>query len=298
LAELKTLDVGNNVLDAITLMEERNMGSAVVTCENKVVGILTERDLLKKLSQTNGLKIESLLSETMTRDPIVITDQSTVAECIYLMVRREFRHIPIVNELGGPYKMISINDILKFIKECFPNDIERHGTIFKWTRNDTFAQEETFEWDKEVEGKVSGNIFLTPLLKLLVQKPLKLDENTSVQETILKINENNCGAVIITSFETKVVGIVTERDFLRKVYGKVDLSKEAIPISNFMTANPHCLLTEHLLAHAINNMSACTYRNIILVDEERFPLGLISLSDILLYLFSKVFPTQELTSFN
>ena len=51
-----------------------------------------------------------------------------------------------------------------------------------------------------------------------------------------------------------------------------------------MTENPHCLTPNHLLAYAINNMFALNCRNIPLVDEDGFPVAILTLQDLLNYI--------------
>ena len=97
----------------------------------------------------------------------------------------------------------------------------------------------------------------------------------------------------IPEYETIVKGIVTERDLLLKAYHQFDVIESNPPISNFMTENPHCLFTGHIFAHAINNMFEGHYRHIVLVNEEKFPLGIISLQDMLMFLKEKIFPAIE-----
>jgi len=75
-------------------------------------------------------------------------------------------------------------------------------------------------------------------------------------------------------------GIITERDILKKVFGKHEIGSQ-IPAKNFMTPNPDTLLERHVMSYAINNMFEGSYRNIILVDEERIPISYVSLVDII-----------------
>ena len=84
------------------------------------------------------------------------------------------------------------------------------------------------------------------------------------------------GMVAVTRYETELVGVLTERDLLKKVFGKIDLSSQ-IKVSEIMTPNPITLLEKHVLSYAINNMFVKNFRNIILVDEEKNPISSISL---------------------
>ena len=71
-----------------------------------------------------------------------------------------------------------------------------------------------------------------------------------------KMQTNKKSVAIVTEYETKIKGIITERDFLTKVLGKIDLNSQnpSPKLVNFMTVNPECLLNRHILSYAINNM--------------------------------------------
>ena len=91
---------------------------------------------------------------------------------------------------------------------------------------------------------------------------------------------------VLTEYETNIKGIITERDFLNKVLGKVDLNlKTSSPnIKQFMTPNPECLLSRHILSYAINNMLSGGYRNVVVVNEDRQPESILSMLDIFKYI--------------
>jgi CBS domain-containing protein len=279
------------ILDVLNILQEKKMGSLTFIEEDKLVGILTEKDLLLRVVG----KIENWrdlpASGVMTKDPLSITLDHTVAEAIKMMSKMEFRHVPIVDDEGRPIHMVSVTDILKFIIKFFPDFVEKQGTVVDW---DIFSFED-FGEDFSIsppsdKGKVSGSIFMTPLKRIRNQSAPCLDHQLPLSEVLEYMQERRLSSLIITEYDSKIKGVFTERDLLMKVLSsevKVDLTK--ILVCDVMTKDPHMLSYKHYLCHGINNMFTFKYRNLIVVDEDRFPIAIIRLLDILKYIASYLF---------
>ncbi len=118
---VETLNVTASMADATNLMRSRKMGSVVITDDqNKLVGIITERDILMKVvGIITDLKGKSI-SEIMTKNPICLQKNDSISNCIKIMHTGGLRHIPIVNDQNEPITLISIKDIVSYIMDHFP----------------------------------------------------------------------------------------------------------------------------------------------------------------------------------
>lgn len=94
-----------------TLKNERGGAVLIVDESEKLVGIFTERDVLKKVVG-NSSAIKAALSEVMTKNPVTISMTSPLAFSLQLMSEGGFRHVPIVDEDGFPLGCISMKDIV------------------------------------------------------------------------------------------------------------------------------------------------------------------------------------------
>ena len=102
------------VFDAITKMVEANVGSLLVADEGEIVGIVTERDYLRRVTLEGRTERETAVRDIMTAPLYVATPDTAIDECMALMTDRRIRHVPVVDE-GQVVGVISIGDLVKFI---------------------------------------------------------------------------------------------------------------------------------------------------------------------------------------
>jgi CBS domain-containing protein len=113
--ELVTVESGATVAEAATVMGERKVGSALVIDGGELVGIFTERDIVRALSQDFDAPGHPI-THWMTRDPATITPETTVKEALDMMLTRGFRHLPVV-EGTTPVGMVSMRDLSRATAE-------------------------------------------------------------------------------------------------------------------------------------------------------------------------------------
>ena len=106
------IDGDSSVLEAVQLMVEKNVGSLLVTERGDVVGIVTERDYLRRVT-LQGRTEEAPVKEIMSAPLVVATLETTVDECMAMMTDRRIRHIPVVDE-EKVVGVVSIGDLVKF----------------------------------------------------------------------------------------------------------------------------------------------------------------------------------------
>jgi CBS domain-containing protein len=103
---------GDVVLKALNLMAEKDIGALVVIDENKLKGIVSERDFVRSIAESERCLIDAPVSKYMTRVVITVESDQTVDDCMKLMTDNHIRHLPVV-EKGEVIGVISIGDIVK-----------------------------------------------------------------------------------------------------------------------------------------------------------------------------------------
>lgn len=111
-----TISPEATVLEAISLMANKGIGAVVVTDQDKVVGILSERDYTRKIMLMERTSKKTSVSEIMTAKVLTVTKSTSVEDCLGLMTDRHLRHLPVVenDKLIG---LISIGDLVKAVME-------------------------------------------------------------------------------------------------------------------------------------------------------------------------------------
>lgn len=107
-----TISPDATVLEALSLMAEKKIGALVVTQQQKVVGIISERDYARKVALMERSSYSTTVSEIMTHAVLTVTPKHSTEHCMQLMTDKHLRHLPVVenDQLTG---LVSIGDLVK-----------------------------------------------------------------------------------------------------------------------------------------------------------------------------------------
>jgi CBS domain-containing protein len=111
-ADVLTTSPEMSVTEAARAMTERRVGSAVVVDDTRLVGIITERDVLRAAASGKDLSDEPVAT-WMTADPITVDVTEPPSEVAAKMRQRGFRHFPVVEE-GDLAGIVSMRDLWQF----------------------------------------------------------------------------------------------------------------------------------------------------------------------------------------
>ncbi|MEX0654540.1 MAG: CBS domain-containing protein [Phycisphaeraceae bacterium] len=99
------------VLDAALLMNEHKIGCLIVLDNGCIVGIFTERDVLRRVVARRLDPGETLVGDVMTREVVCCEPDATVDDARNVVMHRRIRHLPIVDAQGQLLGLISIGDL-------------------------------------------------------------------------------------------------------------------------------------------------------------------------------------------
>lgn len=133
------------------------------------------------------------------------------------------------------------------------------------------------------DDKLQSVIMTAPISDLITGQDLLVASATdSVKKIVEILRKENKNAVLIYK-KKKLVGIISNRDILRKVVGKYkDLSK--VSAQDVMTPNPEYVTADAPIAYVVNKMAMGGFRHVPVLEQDGTPISIIIIKDVLRYL--------------
>jgi len=108
------IDPESTVYQAIEIMSDKHVGALLVMRDQKLMGVISERDYARKVILKGRSSKETLVKEIMTAPAIFVEPGQTVSECMVIMTNNRIRHLPIV-EQENVVGIVSIGDLVNWI---------------------------------------------------------------------------------------------------------------------------------------------------------------------------------------
>src|SRR5215469_4100089 len=109
-----TIDPNATVIDAIRLMDEKNVGALPVVDNGRLVGIVSERDYTRKIILKGRSSKDTPVSDIMTKAVLTVNPSNSVTDCMQIMTDKRVRHLPVLDgrNLVG---ILSIGDVVNWL---------------------------------------------------------------------------------------------------------------------------------------------------------------------------------------
>ena len=112
--DVLTIEPTATLAAAIKLLADRKIGAIVVTgADRQVIGILSERDIVRTFAANGPAALDQQVAQVMTRKVMTCDEAETVASLAERMTQGKFRHLPVV-ERGRLAGIVSIGDVVKY----------------------------------------------------------------------------------------------------------------------------------------------------------------------------------------
>jgi len=118
------------VIDAIQVMDEKNVGALPVVENGALVGIVSERDYTRKVILKGRSSKETPVSDIMTKQLVTVNPNHSVTECMRIMTEKRVRHLPVL-EGSNLIGILSIGDVVNWFisaQTATINNLERYIT--------------------------------------------------------------------------------------------------------------------------------------------------------------------------
>ena len=145
--------------------------------------------------------------------------------------------------------------------------------------------------DRPAPADAVESSLMTDLVSALKPRPpVTVPDTADLGHAMAVMLREGVGAVLVTDAAGKLVGILTERDFLTKIAGSDALG--FLPVRQFMTRHPETVHPDHPLAFALRHMDVGRYRHLPVVRDGR-PVGVISVKDVLRHVLALCQPRSR-----
>jgi len=106
-----TTGAGSTITELVGMLSEHNIGAVVVVDGDQVVGIVSERDVVRRLAEVGTAALDQQISELMTSELVTCTREDSLDDIAVLMTERRIRHLPVLadDELAG---IVTIGDVV------------------------------------------------------------------------------------------------------------------------------------------------------------------------------------------
>lgn len=124
-----------SVADAVELMRREEVGCLLVCAEERLIGIFTERDLLRRVLAAQK-PLTMLVGDCMTPNPVTVHSKDPIGLAVRRMEEGGYRHLPVVDEHSRPVGVLSVKRIVHYLVEHFP------GTVYNLPPEPGMVQQE------------------------------------------------------------------------------------------------------------------------------------------------------------
>ncbi|MEZ4591264.1 MAG: CBS domain-containing protein [Chloroflexota bacterium] len=113
---------GTAVRQSLANMRQNKTNVCLITKDNALIGILTERDILTKVA-TNPANLDATVNEIMTANPITVTPDTSAADALWLMDEKQFRNLPVVGRDGKIRGNMTHQAVISFLAARYPVEV-------------------------------------------------------------------------------------------------------------------------------------------------------------------------------
>lgn len=124
-SEVWSIGPDATVYESLELMASKSVGALLVMEEDRVLGMLSERDYARRIVLHGRSSKATRVSEIMSAPAITITTDATVDDAMRLMTEKHVRHLPIMGEDGGVVGVVSVGDLVKWTISSHEKTIEQ-----------------------------------------------------------------------------------------------------------------------------------------------------------------------------
>lgn len=265
-----------SVAEAAQLMAAKREDCVLVTDDDdRIAGIFTAKDLAFRVVGA-GIKARDVtIEEIMTKNPLCAKTDTSATDALDLMVRKGFRHLPVMDE---NHDISGILDITK----CFYDAMEKLERAYSSSRKLYDALEgvqaelgssqpqQIIQYVEAIRQKMSGPTLESVLTGL---PPTTVSVRTSVKEAAALMKENHTTAVLVQD-QGSITGIFTSKDVVLRVIA-AGLDPSTCSVVRVMTPHPDFAPMDMSIQSALRKMHDGHYLNLPVMSDAGEIVGMV-----------------------
>ena len=251
---------GCSVSATLRKLNESGQNCAFVMQQSRLVGIFTDRDVLRKVVDAPDVW-DDPIDSVMTRTPRTVASNSAAMDALHLMNSHRFRNVPVIGDDD-----VAVGNLTHFSLMQLADTLLRNEA----------AQEDS-------EPSVQHSLSFVNLSGLMSDKPITVTPEATIAEGIDTMRSEDIGALIVIDTTGRIAGIFSERDVLTKIACRLE-KLDSETVGDHMSKDVIKLSPRDSIASALHQMAQHRIRRVPLVSVTLQPTGVISFRDIAGYI--------------
>ncbi len=237
----------------LAVMRDRGISCLVVVEDGAPVGIVTERDIVWGAAHRGETFADRTMGELMTSPVVAVAEETMLVEAYHLLARKRLRHLVLVDAAGKARGVLTQSDLIESLGHDALSETQRVADI-------------------------------------MTREVVSAPGNCTVREAVARLAERSISCLIVAR-DGRPAGIVTERDVVRLLAESPHMG--SLKLYDIMSCPVVCVEADRPVFEAALAMKKRRVRRLVVVDDDRRVLGLVTQSDIVRALESRYVRTLK-----
>ncbi|KAI0160217.1 hypothetical protein GGR57DRAFT_456723 [Xylariaceae sp. FL1272] len=264
------------VAEAAQLMAAKREDCVLVTDDDdRIAGIFTAKDLAFRVVGTGQKATNVTIAEIMTKNPLCARTDTSATDALDLMVRKGFRHLPVMDENQDISGILDITkcfyDAMEKLERAYASSTKLYAAL-EGVQSElgTSQPAQIIQYVEALRSKMSG-----PTLESVLNgnPPTTVSVRTSVKEAAMLMKENHTTAVLVQD-QSQITGIFTSKDVVLRVIAP-GLDPANCSVVRVMTPHPDFAPMDMSIQAALRKMHDGHYLNLPVMNGEGEIVGMV-----------------------
>lgn len=278
----------DSVLSVTKMLAIQRGAAALIVAEGgRLAGILTDKDVTRRVVAKHLDASSTLVSHVMTKNPMCVAMSDSAMNAMSTMIENQFRHLPVVDESGG---VVGLLDIAKCLNDAI-SKLEKAQSKSEAAANDALVQAVSAQGARGQQA-VALQALLGPLMSqalgsqssptlrsLLDATPgTVVQPGTNVIDAAMLMSERRKACLVVE--DNRLVGIFSFKDMMTRVVAN-ELSLETTEISSVMTPSPETVSPEITVLEALQVMHDNKFLTLPVCEKGGTVVGVLDVMDLI-----------------